>query len=937
MDFKIRKRLVAFLIFAAVLFSAAQANAAVVYYESVSAGQISKGLVYEKNQTVTSAGFLDVYVLKVPLDDKYITVSPASSKIEYGLKETTTKLLLDNGAVAGVNGDFFGVAGNYSVPLGLEVVNGKITSASTDENAEKGENATLFIGSSPFIEYVKTSIAFFNGGAENIPVGAVNKTVEGKWPVVLTRDVMSDTKDFDARVPNSVKIVVENGVITFVSQKSESVSLPSSDSGYILLLSSDMADKYLNKVVVGQAASLQIKPSVDLTAVTDAISGAGKLLENGKIANDTGYISAGKAPRTALGLTKDKKTLIMMVVDGRGHSVGASHADMADLMIKYGAYDAMHLDGGGSSTFAVDGGSGLTVLNSPSDGSQRKVINALGVFVNAPVGAVTSIKLTTAARAVVKGQPLAVTVAGYDDYLNEATLDLSKLAFYTFDGSGTFFDGDFYPNRTGNINVYVSYDERLQAGAAIVSEKLAKITAVTKTVQVAVGEAVSLKFSGTGAEGYAVSVPASSLNYEVSPQTLGSVTDGVFTAATLGSGYIRAYYGEGNELAECFIAVKANLTPEVIDTLDGAYPIAFSSAPEQTVTGAAEYFGYDEADPKNIGIALKYSFVKSYETQAAYVNFTDGIPLGSAVKKLRLTVYGNLSMLWLRGHLTDANGAQYTIDFTRNIDFTGWKRLDAVLPENALYPLKLTQIYVVSLTQTDDAAGAIILENLNGLKETDIGSLTLALPKDTSYTDALNVKFYGEPTGEAYDVTIMGSLNEGAAFDGYDYGVRLALSAYSANSSAGLYFGAEELAVNIPSLSKNVSFRPVGLSGIYGISLNTKTGGLFSSDSSQWAQIETAVAACFSPWLIIQTDVSPLNFTDTAEGQLLHELLANSGKQVFVVSNEGAANSVTLKDGVRYINLGSLCVGETLNGDFSVLRFRVSGENIKYAIERVFN
>lgn len=45
-------------------------------------------------------------------------------------------------------------------------------------------------------------------------------------------------------------------------------------------------------------------------------------------------------------------------------------------MIEMGAVEAMNLDGGGSSTFVLDG----EVRNHPSDGSQRPVSDALLVI-----------------------------------------------------------------------------------------------------------------------------------------------------------------------------------------------------------------------------------------------------------------------------------------------------------------------------------------------------------------------------------------------------------------------------------------------------------------------------------------------------------------------------------------------------------------------------
>ena len=93
-------------------------------------------------------------------------------------------------------------------------------------------------------------------------------------------------------------------------------------------------------------------------------------------------------PRTALGLSRNGRYLILVVVDGRQsfYSAGATFADLAALMIKQGAFVAMSLDGGGSSTMVIEGKDGQPkLLNSPIDnylpGRERPVGNHLGVYV----------------------------------------------------------------------------------------------------------------------------------------------------------------------------------------------------------------------------------------------------------------------------------------------------------------------------------------------------------------------------------------------------------------------------------------------------------------------------------------------------------------------------------------------------------------------------
>ncbi|MCL2674704.1 MAG: hypothetical protein FWE92_05165, partial [Defluviitaleaceae bacterium] len=69
--------------------------------------------------------------------------------------------------------------------------------------------------------------------------------------------------------------------------------------------------------------------------------------------------------------------------------------------------------------------------------------------------------------------------------------------------------------------------------------------------------------------------------------------------------------------------------------------------------------------------------------------------------------------------------------------------------------------------------------------------------------------------------------------------------------------------------------------------------------------------------------------------EIMAEFL-NKGMSVFVVSAQGEATGVTVRDGIRYINLGSMWTSEdTLNDAFALLRIRVAGGQMVYELQGV--
>jgi hypothetical protein len=111
-------------------------------------------------------------------------------------------------------------------------------------------------------------------------------------------------------------------------------------------------------------------------------------------------------PRTLLGWTKAGDVLLV-AVDGRwpGRSNGATLWEATDLLLELGAYNAVNLDGGGSSTFVTRCLVGSCVQNRPSDGIERPVAAALAV-VPLRAGQAPTLDAASFARAAAAVLPL---------------------------------------------------------------------------------------------------------------------------------------------------------------------------------------------------------------------------------------------------------------------------------------------------------------------------------------------------------------------------------------------------------------------------------------------------------------------------------------------------------------------------------------------------
>jgi hypothetical protein len=534
-------------------------------------------------------------VLRIPLNDPYISVGPAESTKEYGLKEPASQLLAQNSAIAGINADFFGLDGSYSAGFGPVFKNNKLISIAGSTNETTNQFAALFINSEnlPFISFLKTNIRFFNDGVENIQIHSINKITDMVYPVAITAQAMNDTSALDKRFPGLLKIVVQGMQITYISAKGETVSVP--QDGYIVAIQEKSADYFGQFFKVGQRAVLRIEPmGVDFSRVKSSVGGGGLILQNGQSVAIGEIVTGDKRlPRSAIGINRERTELILVEVDGRSHSIGANHDEMGWIMKRYGAYDAMHLDGGGSSTMVIkDPGTGkYDVVNNVSDGSERKVINALGIYNNAPISVAEQIRVETSKSRLLLGESVNISTYGFDAYFHKLDINPNEVSISFNDDGGKYENGVFKPGRQGVIAITAQYNG-LTAQTTLNVITLAELKCSQSSIKLNKGESVRLGFSGIGTDGEAVSI-VSGVSYAVEPKSLGTAESGQFTAQSDGTGYLQCTVSGISTYIPIYIgdtgdaAVKLPAAPSFKDPWRSD-PNAVSGQPAITIQGAAE-------------------------------------------------------------------------------------------------------------------------------------------------------------------------------------------------------------------------------------------------------------------------------------------------------------------------------------------------------------
>ncbi len=104
--------------------------------------------------------------------------------------------------------------------------------------------------------------------------------------------------------------------------------------------------------------------------IQEALSFGPALIINGNMVKINGDGGFGTAPKTAIGQMKDG-SIILLVIDGREiGSIGATLKELQEIMHQLGAWNAMNLDGGKSTTLYYYG----EVRNKPSNSMGERTI-----------------------------------------------------------------------------------------------------------------------------------------------------------------------------------------------------------------------------------------------------------------------------------------------------------------------------------------------------------------------------------------------------------------------------------------------------------------------------------------------------------------------------------------------------------------------------------
>lgn len=892
-------------------------------YESKTKETVTSGVTLETITRFTDGGWQKINVLRVNLDNPNVKVDTLTSSESIKKLSNVKNLAQSAGAVAAVNASFFNwlKEAGQGYPDGPVIQSGEFLSVDSEYNRYNNSMATLAIDNenNMLYDFWKTDIDILAPDGSTARVTQYNKPSSAQYNdiTIWSRAWDKDSLGVSQEYPDVVEVVVNDGTVMEIRQNLPSVEIP--QNGYVIITRGANAQHLVQSFEVGDTVDLSISTVLDWENIEMAVTGSAILVKDGQIPENFSYDINGVHPRTAAGSSKFGKELILVTVDGRqAASKGMSQRELADLMLSLGAYNAINFDGGGSTSMVsrIPATNNLKVVNTPSDGSLRSISTAIGIFSVMPPSSLEGMIIESQPNAFVNTST-ALSVKGYDKYFNPIEIDLASIEWSVSGIEGSFDKNTFRPESSGIGTITASVDGNVKASTTIRAlEAPNKLVLSDKQLHLVKGNSHSLTVKGIDNNGYSSSINPADINWTFNGDIV-SLEKNTVTALNTGTGYIEASLGDVRAYCGVSVASESVRLIDSFEVLNGS----FLTSPKD-LPGSYELTKEDKKSGNYSG-KLSYDFSYLDGTRAAYVVFPNGgIDLDSNAIELSMWVNNpHESPNWLRAEVVDARGQKHLIDFTRDMNWSGWKRVFASL-QSVKSPAKLTKVYVVQINPVPDS-GSIYLDDISLKKATFPEIKEDTVPKDVILSDKDNREAVLDDDSIKFSV-FSGKSNPENMLQ------KLLNTRFSDKVKADDYMK------NTQNISDIKAHTHLDIANSRLIVLNTSEKSIRTSAAGQWQWFLDKLNSSNGDNVFIFMKNSFDTFTDPLEAKLFKDILVEykqkTGKNIWVFYN-GSSDVCYSENGIKYLGTAGLNMsGLTPDNaqDVKYIEITVNGKEVSY-------
>lgn len=297
-------------------------------------------------------------------------------------RDTLSNTIEKEGAIAGINGDYFPWTGD---PLGSMVRSGELVS-----KPFTGRSAFAWGKNYSAVARLRWTASASFMGKPSIKIDGLNEMCTKDMVVLNTGFAgfaLADPKCFQA-VLEAKEALKPTGTWTckVIATFNDESKLPVGKDQFVITATGKSMDQF-QFLAKGEDVTLKLETKgLDWSKALNVIGGGPMIVTEGKViqawdAEDFNSEFANKRhPRTAVGSTKDGDIWFVQVEGRQALSAGATIDELGKIMARLGCVEALNLDGGGSSELALSG----MIINRPSDGAERPLANTILLFGQLP-------------------------------------------------------------------------------------------------------------------------------------------------------------------------------------------------------------------------------------------------------------------------------------------------------------------------------------------------------------------------------------------------------------------------------------------------------------------------------------------------------------------------------------------------------------------------
>lgn len=702
--------------------------------------ELSPGLDQVEFERIGTDGRQQLQVLRVQLADSNLNVDYIGNDA-LTKPGTVTEFVDGSGAIAGINGDFFDI-NNSSAPLGGAITrkNGLIKSPDAGRNATAGFTAD---GLGAVVQVMlEGTVTTPNGTLE---LAGINRVGGNASSVIVYNShwgTASRARSIPAGKTGTEVIVGSDGRVSRISTAPGSDQLAPGEQAVVA--QQGAAADALRALSVGDEVSVDYQLNDEAEDLVAGVGGHGGsdpvMLTDGVVAAATSDLMSARHPRTGVGFSEDGRTAYFVVADGRqSQAAGLTVPELGELMVDLGAWDAINLDGGGSSQMNArqPGDATASILNSPSDGNERQDANGLGIFLRTEGSldpAWIDVRTTIDQRDAVRVFPgLTRTVSGVGVTENGGVAANGALSWQAISGSASVTStGDGTAVVTGvtpgSDTIAANVDGAEGSLEVSVLGDLERITASSSLISFkGMDDVRTLSIIGHDANGYQAPIDPADITITGSDESLLAFTpsaDASFDITAvdeLGSASVTFTVADHSVVVPITVGLNEMLFTDLADAAE--WKSGNDRAPGGSVVPAAGHDGDN-------GLTLTYDFTQSTATRGQYaIAPGTGIELPGQPQKLTMWIYGDGQGGWPRLQFKQGSGATANLDGP-DIEWEGWQRAEFDVPAGVTYPLTFQRFRLMETGADRSYTGEITISSLAVAVAPDVEMPTTTVVED---------------------------------------------------------------------------------------------------------------------------------------------------------------------------------------------------------------